>query len=161
PYSQIASVPTLAERGGDFSLARSNTPVTLFDPLNGQPFLGNVIPTGRISSAALGLLKFIPLPTYSGLVQNYQLVTSTPNTSNNFGVRLNAPLSRKDRLNFNVQIQQRDSKNQQLFGFRDETSGSGLSASVGWNHSFKPRFNNAANITLSRNNNTNAPFFAF
>jgi hypothetical protein len=161
PYSQIASVPTALERGGDFSLARTTSPVTLFDPLNGQPFGGNLIPAMRISSVAIGLLKFIPQQTYNGIVQNYQLVTSTPNTSNSVSARLNAPLSRKDRLNFNVQVQQRDSKSQQLFGFKDESSGSGLSSSVGWSHSFKPRVNNSATITLSRNNTKNAPFFAY
>ena len=32
PYSQVSSVPTLAERDGDFSLAKTNTPVTIYDP---------------------------------------------------------------------------------------------------------------------------------
>jgi hypothetical protein len=37
-------------------------------------------------------------------------------------------LSKKDRLTFNVQFQTRDSANQQLFGFRDSGTGSGMSA---------------------------------
>ncbi len=50
---------------------------------------------------------------------------------------------------------------EQLFGFRDDTTGTGLSASAGWSHSFEPRFNNSANLTFSRNINKNAPFFAY
>ncbi|MGC4081293.1 MAG: hypothetical protein QM736_04050, partial [Vicinamibacterales bacterium] len=37
------------------------------DPLTGQPFLGNVIPTGRLDPAALKLLNdFVPLPNSAG-----------------------------------------------------------------------------------------------
>ena len=161
PFSEVSSVPTLAERGGDFSQARANAAVAIFDPLNGQPFGGNAVPATRFSSAAAGLLQYFPLPTYTGIVQNYRIVASVPNTSNNIGVRLNAPLSRKDRLTFNVQFQNRDSQTERLFGFRDAGTGTGLSASAGWSHSFAPRFNNSANVSLSRNNNKAAPFFAY
>lgn len=160
PYSSLSSVPTAAERGGDFSQAKANTSIAIYDPLSGLPFANNVIPQSRFDSAASGLLKYIPSPTYSGTVQNYQLVTSYPNTSDNYGGRLNLPLSRKDRLNFNLQFQTRHSKSQQLFGFRDTGTGGGNSISLGWSHSFAPRFNNSASVSLSRNNNTNLPYFA-
>jgi hypothetical protein len=120
-----------------------------------------VIPVDRFNAASVGLLKYFPQPSYTGVVQNYRLVSSTPNNSNNLGVRLNTPVTRKDRLNFNVQYQGRDSATEQLFGFRDTGTGTGLSASAGWNHSFAPRFNNAATLTFSRNNNKSAPFFAY
>lgn len=159
--SQVASVPTEAMRAGDFTEARANTPVTIYDPLSLTPFAGNRIPVSRFSAASQGLLKYIPLPSYSGLVQNYQIVRSTPSNSQSIGVRFNAPLSRKDRLSFNVQTQSRDSEAQQLYGFRDNSNGSGLSASVGWSHSFASRLNNNATISLSRNNNTSLPYFAY
>ena len=119
PYSQVSSVPTLAERNGDFSGAVANTPVTIYDPLSGSPFPGNIIPMTRFNPAAIGLLQYIPLPTFSGSVQNYRIVNSLPGSSNNIGVRLNAPLNNKDRINFNVQYQNRSSDGEQLFGFRD------------------------------------------
>ncbi len=161
PYSQVSSVPTLAERDGDFSAAVVKTPVTIYDPLSGAPFPGNIIPMTRFNSAAVGLLQYIPLPTFSGSVQNYRIVSSLPGSSNNIGVRLNAPLNNKDRINFNIQYQNRSSDNEQLFGFRDPSDGTGLSASAGWSHSFAPRFNNSANVTFSRNHNTTTPFFAY
>jgi hypothetical protein len=159
--SLTSSVPTLAERNGDFSQALATTAVTIYDPLSGAPFPGNAIPVARFNPAAAGLLTYFPAPTYPGIVQNYHLVTSTPRVSDSLGVRLNAPLTTKDRLNFNEQYSHNDSKSQQLFGYKDTTSGYGLSASAGWSHSFKPRFNNSLNITFSRNISKLAPYFAY
>ncbi len=76
------------------------------------------------------------------------------------GVRLNAPINNKDRLNFNIQYQGRNSVTEQLFGFRDTGTGSGTSASIGWNHSFAPRFNNVATLSYSRNTSQSNPYFA-
>ncbi len=157
PYSQVASVPTLAERSGDFS----GIPDTIFDPLTRMPFPGNIIPAARINGASQGLLSLFPLPIYPGITQNYQLVTAVPNDANNIGFRLNAPLNNKDRLTTNIQVQERDSKTQQLFGYQDAGSGQGVSASVGWSHSFAPRFNNSATLTFSRNTNDLTPYFAY
>lgn len=157
PYSQVSSVPTAAERGGDFS----GIPNIIYDPLNATPFPNNMIPVSRFNSASAGLLQYFPQPSYSGLVQNYRNVTSTPNNNNNVGVRLNAPLSNKDRLTFNVQYQNRDANTEQLFGFRDSTTGYGLSAAAGWSHSFGRRFNNSANLTFSRNVTIGDPYFAY
>ena len=159
--SLTSSVPTLAERAGDFSQAMATTAVTIYDPLSGAPFPGNTIPAARFNPAAVGLLTYFPLPTYPGIVQNYRLVTSTPRVSDSLGVRLNVPLTNKDRVNFNQQYNRNGSKSQQLFGYKDTTSGYGLSASAGWNHSFKPRFNNSLNITFSRNISKLAPYFAY
>ena len=159
--SLTSSVPTLAERNGDFSQAMTTTAVTIYDPLSGAPFPGNAIPVARFNPAAAGLLAYFPLPTYPGIVQNYHLATSTPRVSDSLGVRFNAPLTTKDRLNFNEQYNRNDSKSQQLFGYKDSTSGYGLSASAGWSHSFKPRFNNSLNITFSRNISKLAPYFAY
>ena len=131
PYSSVSTVPTPAERLGDFS-ALSNI---IYDPLTGAPFPGNVIPASRFNSASLGLLQYFPQPSYTGVIQNYRNVTSTPNNNNNIGVRLNAPLTNKDRLTFNIQYQNRDAASEQLFGYRDSTTGYGLSAAAGWSHS--------------------------
>jgi hypothetical protein len=159
--SLTSSVPTLAERNGDFSQATATTPVTIYDPLSGSPFPGNVIPASRFNPAAAGLLTYFPQPTYPGIVQNYHLVTSTPSISDSLGVRLNAPVTTKDRLNFNEQYSHNDSKSQQLFGYKDSSSGYGLSASAGWSHSFKPRFNSSLNIAFSRSISKSTPYFAY
>ncbi|MCU1236065.1 MAG: hypothetical protein JWP63_4032 [Candidatus Solibacter sp.] len=160
--SMIGSVPTAAERAGDFSQAVvANTPVTIYDPLNNSPFPGNLIPKQRFNSASAGLLPFFPNPTYASIVQNYRFVITDPSNSRNIGVRFNAPLNNKDRLNFNFQKQNSTNHSHQLYGFLDSGLGNGMSFSTGWSHSFRPRLNNSANISLSRNRNENDPFFAY
>jgi trimeric autotransporter adhesin len=162
PFHQDAALPTLEQRGGDFSsTAVRGVPVTIFDPATGAPFPGNVIPTTRINPAAAGLMKYFPAPLYAGIVQNYQYAAASRNVSDSLGVRFNLPLSKKDRLNFNEQVNRNNGDSPTLFGFRDNSTGYGISAGVGWSHSFKPRFNQNLNINFSRNRNEAAPFFAY
>src|SRR6266851_3728608 len=78
PFPQTASVPTEAERRGDFSRSYVDqvTPLVIYDPLTttcstaGQctrtPFPNNVIPANRINPVALKLLALYPLPTLAG-----------------------------------------------------------------------------------------------
>jgi hypothetical protein len=160
--SMVGSVPTAAEKAGDFSQAFvGSTPVTIYDPLSGSPFPNNIIPTTRFNSASAGLLPFFPNPTYASIVQNYRFVITDPSNSRNIGVRFNAPLNNKDRLNFNFQKQNSTNHSHQLYGFLDSGSTSGLSFSTGWSHSFRPRINNNATISISRSRNENDPFFAY
>jgi len=53
-------VPTVAYKNGDFSAS----PRTLFDPVNNQPFPGNIIPAARIDQNARGYAKMYPDPNY-------------------------------------------------------------------------------------------------
>ncbi len=77
PGTNVDTVPTLAERGGDFSgLVQSNgQPITIYNPLttqlvNGQnvrtKFPGNVIQPNQINPTAQAILNFIPLPNAAG-----------------------------------------------------------------------------------------------
>ena len=157
--SMVGSVPTAAERGGDFSQAGATPPV-LYDPLSAAPFPNNAIPATRFNSASAALLEYFPNPMYPGIVQNYGFVITNPSASRSVGVRFNAPLNNKDRLNFNFQRQTSDSKSHQLFGFLDSGSSSGFSFSTGWSHSFAPRLNNSATFSTSRSASQSTPFFA-
>jgi hypothetical protein len=159
--NSLGSVPTDAERAGNFLGATTNVPVNIYDPLSNTPFPNDAIPTSRINPAAAGLLQYFPQPTYPGIVQNYRLISTVPSTSENIGVRLSAPINKKDRTNFNIQYQDRDSKTRQLFGFTDTSNGYGLSATAGWSHSFAPRFNNTASLAFSRNISKGTPYFAY
>jgi hypothetical protein len=56
-------VPSVAQRGGDFSsLLSGSKPTTIVDPLSRQPFPNNIIPTSRFSPQGLFFLKYLPLP---------------------------------------------------------------------------------------------------
>ncbi len=167
--SQVSEVPTLAERQGDFSSATVKqlvngtavyVPVTVYDPLSGAPFPGNLIPQSRVNPASQALLGYFPLPLYSNIVQNYDISPSNPSYARSFAVRLNGRVNNKNTLNFNQQFNFNGSTSQQLFGFKDTSSGYGLSSSTGWTHIFKPRFNNNASLTFSRNISRAVPYFA-
>jgi len=55
----VGDYPTAAQRAGDLS----TLPGRVVDPLNGQPFPGNVIPASRINPLSTSWLdKYIPLP---------------------------------------------------------------------------------------------------
>ena len=57
-------------RSGDFSsLLSRSAPITIRDPLSGQPFTNNIIPQSRQSPAAQALLKFSPLPDPDGFTR--------------------------------------------------------------------------------------------
>src|SRR5262249_58226417 len=87
--SALTSIPTLAERNGDFSAL----PVPIYDPRttvpnpNGtgfvrSPFPGNVIPPDRISPVSRYFQSFLPDPTNTGLQNNY-LGGAPPHRFNN------------------------------------------------------------------------------
>jgi hypothetical protein len=82
PFPQVWTVPTAAERAGDFSQTRTSDgrPITVYDPLttrleNGRyvrdPFPNNRIPADRLNPVALNLLQRVPLPNTTGQVNNY------------------------------------------------------------------------------------------
>jgi Carboxypeptidase regulatory-like domain/TonB dependent receptor len=70
--ASVMTVPTLAERQGDFSAL----PSVIYDPAtlaNGkkQPFAGNVVPRASLDPVALAVLPYIPLANRAGTANNY------------------------------------------------------------------------------------------
>jgi hypothetical protein len=65
--TRFMTVPTEAERGGDFSnaLNGSGQLIKITDPLTGQQFPGNIVPKSRINSLGLAMLNFFPKPNYN------------------------------------------------------------------------------------------------
>jgi len=97
PYDSYATVPTEAQRAGDFSTTtyKTGSSVEIFDPNNsGQEFhyngVANVIDPTRISSAAKALLQYIPLPNRAATAsrQNFHYVTSQKSDSDAVNLRL-------------------------------------------------------------------------
>jgi hypothetical protein len=163
PFNSLSTMPSAEERAGDFSQAAvSKGPVTIYDPLTAAPFPGNIIPLNRFNPASAGLLKFFPLPTYPQLaVQNFQTVTSSRGNSDTYSFRQNLPLSRKDRVNVSFNYQTRTGTTPTLLGFRDAADGSGFNTSLGYSHSFAPRFNSNFTWNFSRSTGYNVPYFAY
>ena len=80
-----------AQRRGDFGST------AIRDPLTGQPFTGNIIPSNRISPAATQLLNdFVPLPNSPG---NRYIVSPTISDSRDqFGVRFDYQLGSRQSV---------------------------------------------------------------
>src|SRR5712692_5964186 len=94
PYDAFSTVPTAAERSGDFSGAtyQDGRPVQIFNPANGQQLQSNgklnVIDPSVINASAQSLLAFIPLPNLNSTTQNFHYVTSGSSTSDSVNLRL-------------------------------------------------------------------------
>ncbi|MGH9661452.1 MAG: carboxypeptidase regulatory-like domain-containing protein, partial [Bryobacteraceae bacterium] len=72
--TRLAQVPSLLERGGDFSESLNQTAqrVAVSDPLaSNAAFPGNRIPVSRFDPTASKLLGYYPLPNRPGLRNNY------------------------------------------------------------------------------------------
>jgi Carboxypeptidase regulatory-like domain/TonB dependent receptor len=99
----LLSIPSLAERNGDFSAL----PTPIYDPAsqvcNGAictktQFPGNKIPAGRLSSAALSLASYLPPPTQSGFVNNYVNPLSRSIWNKNTTERIDWHINEKNSL---------------------------------------------------------------
>lgn len=98
-FDSYSTVPTPAERNGDFS----GEPV-IYDPQSGllgprTPFPANQISPLMFDSAAAGLLKYIPLPNLPGTVQNFHLQEALPSRSDRLMFMVNRRISAKDNAN--------------------------------------------------------------
>lgn len=95
PFSLITTVPTLAERRGDFSALLASG-IRIYDPLTARsvgsriirdPFPNNIIPENRINPVALSLMRFFPLPNQPGDAQGRDnFATNTRNTNAYYSV---------------------------------------------------------------------------
>jgi hypothetical protein len=79
PEPNQFTVPTAAERAGDFSALLAQN-IVIYDPLTAQrqpngttiartPFAGNIIPANRLNQVALNYLKYYPMPNQAGDAQ--------------------------------------------------------------------------------------------
>ena len=88
PLDDYATVPTDAEKRGDFSALGQPA---IYDPTTLQQFMSNgtanVIPSNRISPQAAALLQYFPEPNLPGTVQNYHLLSTEQSNTTQAGVR--------------------------------------------------------------------------
>ncbi len=163
--TSFGTVPTAAERTGDLSGALATTtgqPVIVYDPTNGTPFAGNIIPTTRLNSAALGLLGYYPLPNLLGSGRyNYQAALRNTTNTDNITSRFSHSFDQKNQINGGVGWQRSNGITPQFFGvFTDNSNTSGINANVAFQHRFTVRVFNRLSYQFSRSTNTQSPFFA-
>lgn len=99
--TQLTTVPSMAERGGNFSSLNPD-PVTCSDPgaicnpATGLPFTGNQIPMGDFDPAAKLLLPLWPEPNQG--VEGFVSQPSLPSSSDQGSARIDHDFGRSDHL---------------------------------------------------------------
>lgn len=99
----IGTVPTVLEKGGNFSdfTDGSGKLITIYDPLTGQPFAGNIIPQSRISANSASILQYIPDPDRSGVTGNKSAVPNAfPIVSHVFGFVVDHNITAKQSIHY-------------------------------------------------------------
>lgn len=173
----LVTVPTALMRTGDFSellnpvlnknpFNHSNLCETgdvksgqIFDPITCQPFAGNVIPSGRLNTAAVNYLNAFPLPTLANTIyQNYETFEQQIVNYNDFDVRLDWKPEVADsfffRFSYDNSVQIKTSE----FPSLPAGYGTGSSYShargyeLGYNHIFTPNLVNEARLNYNRDN---------
>ncbi len=98
--TKAATVPTPAERTGDFSGLtdpQTGQPVPLINYFTGQAFPGNRLPTSAMNPVSLSLLKYYPLGNLSPSLYSSTLMMT--NDSDQGGGKLDHVFSERDQLN--------------------------------------------------------------
>jgi outer membrane receptor protein involved in Fe transport len=155
------NVPTLAERGGDFSGLTPQGTVNpiIYDPqqtsvVNGKvtrkPFPGNIIPKSRLDQVAQNILNFLPAPNCSFDTFNYCVNPTS----------LSSYLYNADRIDFNAsdydhiwaKFSRDGPTNQPVDYINSAANPSDLNgwvdnhSEISWSHIFSPRISNEARI---------------
>jgi hypothetical protein len=169
----FSTVPTPAERAGDFSDAviasgqYAGTVPTIYDPLSSAAgartaFPGNVIPPQRIASAAQGLLPYIPLPNLPGQVQNFHLQVPLPTSNDRVMGRIGQQINSKDSLNVMYYFNRSQSHSVTAFpDITSHTSSRGQNLSASESHTFNPHLVNTLSLNFNRLRTSLLNAFAF
>ncbi|MBZ5644359.1 MAG: carboxypeptidase-like regulatory domain-containing protein [Acidobacteriia bacterium] len=170
PVDSFATVPTAAERSGDFSAANAQ----IYDPLSnltGPRTLmpnagcaqdaanapGTCIPQNRISQQAISLLSYIPAPnipvtSIRGQNFNYHLQTNLPGLGNWLKVNVTHQISSKLSLQVNYNLSNGTSHSLSSFpGIEGNTFTRGQSAMVGLTQNWTKTFLHTSQLYFSRN----------
>jgi hypothetical protein len=95
--SRFLTVPTALMRTGNFS---EILPRQIYDPVTGQPFVGNIIQQNRFSTVSKNILAVLPPPTTPGIISNYLATTNSQNRQDSWSLKISQNLTEKHLFNF-------------------------------------------------------------
>ena len=145
--TQLTTVPTAAQRAGDF-----NGVGIVKDPFTGQPFPGDVVPASRINSITNTILqKWVPLPNTSSGLANY--ISTFPQTlsTEQYNWRIDHRFSDKDFIFGHYLFEDNNFGIAKLFptdGASQKLRGQNFTEA--WNHTFGPTALNEFRLGYSR-----------
>lgn len=158
----VSTIPTLRMRTGDFSelLTRSRA---INDPLTGQPFAGNMIPTTRLDPVALKLMSLYPTPLNGNLANNYTFLSPRWQDVDKWDVRVDQNVATSDTVFWrfsrqDVSVPDTPSLPAPAYGGGNlDYITLGYNTGLGWNHVFSPAIVSSVrvgwNYTLFQRNN--------
>ena len=150
--TRVASVPTLAERAGDFSL----NPTPVLEPATAEPFPGNRIPAGRIDATGAALAALYPDPTSAETAGNFVSSPLIPHDTWKVTVRTDHHLSDRRALFFRYSFARDDTDNpfpgpsRNLPGFGTRTVDGTHNLAVGLTQAFGLRVFNDLRVGWNR-----------
>lgn len=176
--NQFSTVPTMAERGGDFSdvstgAMGAGAPAQLFcptlNPVTGCPAgmaMGSqlVSPTtgaSLINPIATALLKFVPQANLPGLTDNFEFQTLLPSATDRFNARVNHTISPK--LSLNVVYNLSDTHSHSFDDFpslEGNTDTLGQSVQLGLTQNLTKELINSSNLYFTRSRSQSLNLFS-
>jgi Carboxypeptidase regulatory-like domain len=142
---QLLSVPPDVFRTGDFSSVLPSG-ILIIDPVTGQPFANNTIPSDRIDPNARTFLGFTPTPNRSAnaLGANNFVTSSvtTRTTENQYVARLNYNMSAGDMFSARYIYDKLKTPNEPPVFGNDENinTARGQNVATSWTHTFSSTF---------------------
>jgi hypothetical protein len=171
--SNAIQIPTLSERGGDFSdwpfpiydpATRGTQPVTAANPLGESAFQGNRIPSGRINTIGQRIANLYPKPNINCTFpcNNFVLPVVNSITTNNETFRVDQNFGQKDRIYFTGHIRREDQPNPSQLPFTGSIALTNSSL-FGWNweHTFGSNTVNTARFGINREHYSSNSVTAF
>ena len=155
----VASVPTAAERDGNFASGTGVKNAIVYDPLSinaaglRNPFADNRVPRTRWSPVAIKYLDFWPQPQTSALTNNFRRNVVARTTMGTYAGRLDYTISAKDTVYFRYANQSNPYFNEPTLP-AGSTSYTGDSASgsdmvVAWTHMLNANTLNEARFSFA------------
>lgn len=162
----FVTVPTALEREGNFSQSfnSSGQLIVVSDPLTGQPFPGNIVPSARWNANTAAFLRIFPLPnapggrTATGTQYNYFTQKSTDVPKRSLVTRLDFKPTHKDSIFWKGQWWTSDNIGYGTSGWPSgDTNRWGILShylykdngwSASWSHVFSPKIVNEFNFGM-------------
>jgi hypothetical protein len=164
--AQSAFVPTPANIAGNFSAlldaANPSNPLKkatpVLDPVNGQPFPGNIIPTSRFDPAAVAVLKYLPPAGGDGSVFWAKPISQN---FNDVVAKVDHSASAKDRLTgryYRAKFFNRGIYNPaNILTYTDQAAILSQNALIQETHIIRPTLLNDFRFNYARENSTRGP----
>jgi hypothetical protein len=156
-------MPTVLERNGDFSQTVDGLgrPITVRDPLTGQPFANNTIPRDRLSPQAASLLGYYPLPTVAspqGLNYDAPILSSVRQDS--VQSRVTQIVNQRNQIFGTGSYSRMTSNATTLFHFVDQTQTANTDVAVNWNRRVSQFLQMRTRYQFTKQSTTATPFFS-